>query len=499
MPGFTRLMSAAGIHPMIKPHAQNIPTRGRAFLLGAAILGWASPARSQEDLLENNIHDLDRMVVVANRTEIPLSQVGSTVDILDDSDIDNSKQPFLLDNLRFVPGFYLRNNGGPGGVFGITMRGLNANPPTVLVDGVKVDNPGDGQIINFGNLFGTNVSQVEILKGPQSSLYGANALSGVISVQTKDGREDPGSELDLSYGAHDTISASLGTRGGAGAWSYAFSGNYFDQQFSVQDKNLGPEWADDDTYENKQASLKLGYQAGEKSTFNFFAYWFDSHSDFDPGDPDSLFGLPEFVNYTETEQFFSRLGGDFTLNEQWQSSLGIAFTDVETTTVTGGSFPSFGERLRYDWKNVVDLSEAWTLVGGVEYEEEKNQTDGSDRDNTSLYLENVVHATEQFDWTIGGRYDDNSAYGEKTTGRATFSYRLGDTGGRIRGSYGTSFQAPSFFQLFSSFGDTNLSPESGEGWDIAYEQVLGDGKVFFSSTLFGNDVKDKIVFSFNSF
>lgn len=491
-------MTAAGIDSMKKTDTK-LRRASLVSLLGLGILGSPNPARSQEDPDENPIHDLDRVVIVASRTERPLDQTGSTVEILEASDINKSKQPFLLDNLRYVPGFYLRNNGGPGGVFGITLRGLNANPPAVLIDGVEVDNPGDGQIINFGNLFGANVSRVEILKGPQSSLYGANALSGVISVRTKDGREDPGSHLDLSYGAHDTVSGSLGTRGAEGAWSYAFNANYFHQRFSVQDKSFGPEWEDDDTYENVQGSLKLGYQIGEKSSLDFFAYGFDSHSDFDPGDPDSLFGPPELVNHTETEQFFSRLGGDFELNEQWRSTLGVAFTDVETVTVSGGRFPSIGERLRYDWKNVVEITEAWTLVGGIEIEEEDNQSDGSQRDNTSLFLENVVRASDNLDWTLGGRYDDNSVYGDETTGRATFSHRLGDTGGRIRGSYGTSFQAPSFFQLFSSFGDPNLAPESGEGWDLAYERVLADGKIFFSSTLFGNDVRDKIIFSFDSF
>ncbi len=465
----------------------------------ATLLSLVSPARSQEDNSDRDIYDLNPLVIVANRSEVPLNQIGSSVEILESYDLNKSEQSFLLDNIRYVPGFYLRNNGSPGGAFGITTRGLNTNTPTVLIDGVEVDNPSTGQIVNFGSLFGGNVSRVEILKGPQSSLYGANALAGVISIQTADGKTDPGSQLGVSYGAHDTINANLSTRGAEGQLSWALNLSHYEHQFSVQDPSFGPEWADKDKYENTQASLKLDYELSESTSLNFMTYWFDTLSEFDPGDPNSLFGAPELINYSETTQFFSRVGAEFKPNDQWDSSLGIAFNDADSVSVTGGSFPNDGKRYSYDWKNTYLASSTWTLVGGLEYEEEYNDSGSEIRTNSSIFLENIVAATELLDWTLGARHDDNSAYGEETTWRSTFSYRLEDINGRIRGSYGTSFQAPSFFQLFSSFGDPGLKAESGEGWDLAYEQALVDGKVYFTTTLFGNEVEDKIIFSFNSY
>ena len=475
-------------------------TQSRCFAAAAAtLLSLASPARSQDDNSEVDVYDLNELVIVANRSEVPLSQIGSSIEILDSYDLTKSEQSFLLDSLRYVPGFYLRNNGNPGGAFGITTRGLNANTPAVLIDGVEVDNPSTGQIVNFGSLFGDNVSRVEILKGPQSSLYGANALAGVISIQTEDGRTNPGSQLGLSYGAHDTINGNLNTRGAEGKLSWALNLSHYEHEFSVQDPSFGPEWADADSYENTQASLKLDYELDETTSLNFMAYWFDTQSEFDPGDPNSLFGPPEFVNFSETNQFFSRLGAEFQVSEKWDSSAGIAFNDAQSASFTGGRFPNDGKRYNYDWKNTFRANTNWTVVSGLEYEEEYNDSGTGNRTNGSLFLENIFAANEVFDWTLGGRHDDNSVYGEETTWRSTFSLRLEEINGRIRGSYGTSFQAPSFFQLFSSFGDPGLKPESGEGWDLAYEQALVDGKFYFTTTIFGNEVNDKIIFSFNSF
>ncbi len=470
-----------------------------AALAGFSLLCLTTPARSQDETSENETYDLDEIVIVANRSAVPRYQVGSSVEVLGSFDIEKSEQDFLLNNLRYVPGFYLRNSGGPGSVFGITTRGLNSNPPTVLVDGVEIDNPATGQIVNFGSLFGNHVSRVEVLKGPQSSLYGANALAGVISIQTEDGRNNPGGEIAASYGAYDTFSSNVSTRGAEGDLSWALNLSYYEHQFSVQDPSFGPEWADADAYENLQSSLKIDYELSDTRRLNFMAYWFDTHSEYDPGDPNSLFGPPELINFSETTQFFSRIGGEFKHSDQWESSAGIAYNNAESASVSGGRFPNDGVRYTYDWKNTYQATPEWTLVSGIEFEEEENRSGDGDRENTSFFVENIIQANDALDLTLGGRYDDNSVYGEETTWRSTFSYRIPKTDARIRGSYGTSFQAPSFFQLFSSFGDPNLAAEFGKGWDIAYEQTFSDGKIAFSSTLFGNNIEDKIIFSFNTF
>ena len=116
-------------------------------------------------------------------------EVGSTVEVIDREDLEIGQTTFVLDALRELPGVSLRNNGGPGGAFGITTRGLNTNRPVVLIDGIEVSDPSSGSIINPGLLFSNAIDRIEFLKGPQSSLYGADALAGVINITSRQAQE----------------------------------------------------------------------------------------------------------------------------------------------------------------------------------------------------------------------------------------------------------------------------------------------------------------------
>ncbi len=478
----------------------------KAFVaLGFSLLCLASPARSQDEASEDEIFDMNALVVVANKTEVPLDQIGSTVNIIDAYDIQKTEQEFILDSIRYVPGIYLRNNGGPGSAAGITVRGLNSNPPTVLVDGIEMDNPSNGQMLNFGNIFGNNVSRVDILKGPQSSLYGANALAGVISVESKSGRTDPGSEIGVSYGSFNTLTGNISTRGVNEQFDWAVNASYYDRDFSVQDPSFGPEWADQDKYENKQVSTKLNYQLNDDTELNFVIFWQDAFSEFDPGDPESQWGPPEAINFSENERTTARVGSKFKIADNWSSELAASYSDINYATTSGteedARYESNGDRYNFEWNNTAVIQDNWTLIGGIEHEIEKNISNPATRDNTSLFIENVSHATEALDVTLGGRVDENSDYGTQTTWRTTFSYKMAEDNSRIRGSYGTSFQAPSFYQLNpkNGYGNANMKPEFGTGWDIGFEQDFADGKVFFSTTYFNNEVEDKIIFSYATY
>jgi len=474
--------------------------------LGLALFTFASPARSQE--LENNdeLVDLDEMVIVASRSETRIDQVGSTIEVLDDTVISRSQQPFLLDSLRTISGIYLRNSGGPGQSSGTTIRGLNSNRPTVLIDGIDVSNPANGTMINLGNLFGVGVDRVEVLKGPQSSLYGANALAGVISINTADGETDPGTFLNVGYGSFRTFSSSLSTRGASGDFSWSANASYFDSTgYSVQDPAYGDAWADRDGYENSQISVKFKYKSSDSTTWTFSAFRIDSWAEFDPGDPAWIWGEADHINYTEGEQTFARLSGELDFTDKWSSKVGASYSNVNDASKSGltrellTTYAYEGDRTRFDWTNDIEVSENWKIVAGYEYDLEDNRSDEGDRDNNSLFMENLVAVTPELDWTLGGRYDDNSVYGNHSTWRSTASYRLNSLHGRLRASYGTSFQAPSFFQLYSSYGDPDLSPEKGEGWDLGYDQAIYDGKLMLSATLFGNEVEDKIVYSYATY
>ncbi|EDY82440.1 TonB-dependent receptor domain protein [Verrucomicrobiia bacterium DG1235] len=473
-----------------------ITSRGIALAgLGLALL--ATPARSQESTNEL-VHELDAFSISANRFEIPVQQVGSTVDVLDAFELQNGGEVFLVDALREIPGIYMRNNGGPGGSFGITTRGLSSNRPKVLINGIEVSNPSNGSMINLGNLFTGSASRVEILRGPQSSLYGADALAGVIAIDTLGLESAEGGRAFLGYGTYDTYDYGLGHSGSQDGFSWSVDGMIHESEgFSAQTPDYGSAWADDDSYDNTTLSSAVQYEFKEGGRVYASALYLDTYSEFDPGDPAWVWGIPGGDHYATTEQLFARVGGEFRVQDNWVSTGSVSYSDVDTASYSDGS-PYFasGKRYKYDWVNTVEASEGWTFVAGLEHETEENLSDVGNRDDTSVFMENVVAVNEQLDLTLGGRYDDNSAYGEEFTYRATFSYRIDEMDARIRGSFGSSFQAPTFYQLFNeSYGNVNLKPESGKGWDLGFEKSLLDGKLSFSSTLFGNDISDRIVWN----
>lgn len=476
-------------------------TARRLALAGLSLAWLASPARSQDEA-ELATHELDAMVVSANRMEMPVQRVGSSVELLERFELERGQETLLLDVLRSVPGIHLRNNGSPGAVFGMTTRGLSSNRPKVLINGIEAGNPADGEIMNLGNVFTGNLSKVEILKGPQSSLYGADALAGVIAVETLGPGERQGGRASLGYGSFETFDYSIGHSGSLGRFSWAVNGVGRESEgYSVEDPARGPAWADDDAYDNKSFTGAFEYRIDEDARLFLSALVFDSFAEFDPGNPEFVFGEPAGDNTFNSDKILLRAGSDFRIAENWTSTASVHYADVDTLSFSDGSeFPSDGERYELDWVNTLVASESWSFVAGAEYEEEENRSDGGDRDNASVFMENVFRVSEKLDWTLGGRFDDNSAYGEEATWRSTFSYRLDDLDARIRGTFGTSFQAPSFFQLFNGFfGNPELKPESGEGWDLGVEKRFADGRVLLSSTLFGNEVTDKIIFTNSTF
>lgn len=450
-------------------------------------------------------HLLEEHVVVANRTEVPIGKAGSSIEILTSVDFEPLKQSFLLEALRLVPGFYLRNNGGPGQSFGITTRGLNTNRPVVLINGIEVSNPASGEIINFGTLFLSQIERVEILKGSNSTIYGADALAGIISISSKVGKGEPGSSLDLMAGSQGTNQIGASTWGESGDWNYRVAVSSYDSEgFSVQPADFGEAWADDDLYRNLNGSINIGYDISDTSSLRFLGYYVDSKAEFDPGNPDFIFGEAFADNYTLTEQLFGKVGLNFEPGESWASTLSLGYNHTDSFSMSSFPFTSQGERYEADWLNTVHISDTYRLVAGLEYEDEEHLSDTGQRDETSLFLENLLNLNSALAITLGGRFDDNSAYGEETTYRGTFSYDLKDSENlalRTRGSFGTSFQAPTFFHLFSFFGNPLVKPESGWGLDLGLEGTVQNGPTSFALTYFDYKVKDKIIYDFarNSF
>ena len=437
------------------------------------------------------VEELEEFTTVAHAYDTLLSNTGSTVEIIDREDLESGQSTFVLDALREVPGVYVNNNGGPGTVFGITTRGLT-DAPVVLIDGIEVSNPASGQIINPGFLFSGSTERIEFLKGPQSSLYGADALAGVISISTLQAKpETTVATASAAYGTFNTFQGSAGIQSNQGAVDYSVNVNYLSSDgFSSADHN-----AEDDGYTNTSVTAKIGYALTDTVDVYAVAYYIDAETDTDGSIPGDAFG--ENLN----EQIFAKLGAKFQLSEQWNSEANVSFAEIESISIftdffgNPSEFVSKGERNEVQWRNVFAVNEAWTVAAGVEYEKEKNRSATGERDETSFYVDSTLAITEALNWSLGGRVDDNSDYGSNSTWRTTGSYQIDALSARIHGSYGTSFKAPTFFETSDPlFGNPDVNPEEGTGWDLGIEFTLAEASVFFDVTYFDNQIEDQIVY-----
>lgn len=460
-----------------------------AFLLASAtsllnINGEDTIARN--DSAASTVYQLDEYVLVANTYAVPAHEIGSTVNVITREDLELSRSPFVLDAIRELPGISLRNNGGPGGVFSMTTRGLNSNRPTILIDGIEMSNPATGTIFNLGTLFSNSVERVEFLKGAQSALYGADALAGVINIQTRDTVEDGyRGSLSAGYGTDNTREADASFQLKEGVFDFALGLNYYNTDgFSALKGNN-----EDDNYENTNLNAKLGYQATDTLKLYALFYSVETEAEYDDS--------PTLTDALFTERhLFAKAGATLDICETWETQLNFGFT--ETNSISDGTYGVFfneGDRYKADWRNIVAVNSRWDLVTGLEFELEDNRDAAGKRDTSSIYADNVFEVVQGLHWTLGGRYDDNSDYGISRTWRTSLNYQIKPLNSRLHASYGTSFQAPTFFQTTDAFyGNPNLLPEEGKSWDIGIETKLFDERLVLDVTAFRNEIENQINF-----
>lgn len=488
---------------------------GLTSLIAAAISTAGISAQTDSAGTQNSeaLLQLPEYIISANTYAVPRTEVGSTVNTISREELELGQTTFVLDALRELPGVWFRNNGGPGAGATVATRGLpSTSSPIILIDGIEVSDPANGNMFNPGTLFTHSVENIEFLKGAQSALYGADALAGVINIETrkpKDGETEY--SLDSGMGSYNTLMASIGVRTQQGALD--FSTNISRQTsdgFSARPTNN-----ENDSYRNTNIQAKLSYQLTEIVKLYTSMYLIKSSVESDAWTASTNIDDIEFGNDL-SQQFFITSGAKIEINESWDSQISYAFTEIKNESqsandnydpntwayidTTYESSKTQGDRHKVQWRNRITINERWDLAAGAQYELEDRRSDPGDRDENSYYADNTFEVNSDLFFTLGGRIDDNSAYGKNETWRSTFSYNLEPMNSRLHGSYGTTFQAPTFLQILgkTAWGvspNADLKAESGEGWDYGIESTFANGRIICDITGFGNEITDKIDYS----
>lgn len=445
----------------------------------------------------------DEIVVSAARLARPAADTGSAVTIINAEELRRRQYAFVADALRDAAGVAIARNGSAGGVASARFRGAASGQTLVLIDGVVVNDPAAPQGgFNFANLDLVDIERIEILRGPQSILYGADAIGGVVSITTAGAGAAPLSAFieGGSFGAW---------RGGA-TTAIGDDGTFVRATISgirtdgVSRADGGDE---DDGYRSLAASLRGRATLSGVWSAEGTARFSDSHAEID-GFPPPSFSLADTLETEETQDYsFSGVlrHADGRGYKWLNGALTLAYSAVKRRNADQGAetFAAAGDRLTADYVGNVPLTNRLRFIGGAEVEQTAVDVSGVDESATSGAIFGVLEA-EPFDrlaLSAGARRDEFSNFDGATTARVAAAWSGWD-GWVLRASWGEGFRAPTLFELnFDQFGITpnpNLRPERAAGFDAGVERRFGGADPAFTAraTFFQTRVRDQIDFDF---
>lgn len=465
-----------------------------ALLSGTAIL----PAAYAED-------DLPEIAVSATRYERPLSEIGSSISIISADDLEKSQTIFIQDVLQNVPGLTLNQNGSFGGVSSVRIRGASSAQTVILIDGVQVnDVSSPGGAFNFSNLDPTGIERIEVLRGPQSILYGSDAIGGVINVITPTGKEGLAGSIFAEGGSFNTFRGGGNIAGGNDRLNFSLSGGAITSDgISKADENDGNTEADG--YRNVTLHGKVGAKLSEDHSLQLIGRYVDSRTDVDgfgPTDADK-------VSFSQEYLFAGRGFFNF-LDDRFKNTLSVEYSKTKRRRETNGALDPFsplseGSRLNLDYFGHFQVNDDFDLSFGLQHEETKSVTTSPLKFNIdSVFSEISWQGVEGLTLTAGLRYDDHNQYGGTTTPRLTAAYYFAESGTKIFANWGEGFKAPSVFQLTFVCGfcgltapNANLLPEESNGWEVGIDQSFMDDRIRVGATYFDQKIKNMIDFDFS--
>jgi vitamin B12 transporter len=455
--------------------------------------------------------DKGLVVVSPTATVTPLDQVASSVTVITAKDIERDQRRTVPDALATVPGLNVVQSGGPGGLTSVFMRGTNANHTKILIDGIDASDPSNpARVFDLGQLLTADIQQIEVLRGPQSGLYGADAIGGVISIITKKGEGPPRATGMIEGGSFGTFNQTAALSGSQDRFNYAFNVAHFrSNDTPVTPLELLPpgQKAIGNNYDNMTYSTKLGADVTENLTLNSVVRYTDATLRFtgDTFDPVTFASFPAAARSTQVvHQLFTREEAVWSvLDGRIKNYFGVNYTSHWNSNISpGDAAPTIttGDRLKYDWHTVTQLAPYHTVIVGAEHETETLHTSTLSAQNVNKagYVELQSQFANRLFLVENVRQDDNDRFGEHPTYRLAPAVIVPVTETKFKASYGSGFKAPTLNQLFVNFpaffffANPNLKPEESVGYDAGFEQPLFNDRVRFGSTYFHNDITNLI-------
>jgi vitamin B12 transporter len=480
---------------------------------------------------------MPEVVVTANRVDVDAKDITVSETVLNSEELESKQAGTVKDALSQIPGVEVAQNGGPGQTSSVFIRGNDPENTLILYDGIPLNDP-IGAPYGYPYLDGLTldgVNQLEVLRGPQSTLWGSNAIGGVINIVPKSGPQPLGGSVLMEGGSYGTSREAVSAQGGDKGGYFNFDASHFNTAgFPALDVK-GLDQADaaalagsQDTHpgginngdDNNTASLRLGSSLTsnlEEKVLTRYSQTNTSLDNFNNGNV--LADNPAY--FALQQQFMVDSSTNWKLlNGDWEQQLNIAFFDDDRTyTATANPYNSTSSKSNFDgqtaqagWQNNIHFAKEETLVLGIQGQEQwGNTTSSSDTVPVTMvqtgsgYAESQTNIDDRLFFNLGGRWEAQSQYGTHTTYQAGLAYLVPEVETKLKANYGTAYLAPNLYQLYDpTYGSVpngvNLVPETSLGFDFGFEQPIG-GKNFINigATYFDSDVTNLISYDPNTF
>jgi vitamin B12 transporter len=429
----------------------------------------------------------DVVVITATRFPQPRSQTLQPVTVITASDIAQSGQQTLVEVLQALGGVEIASNGGFGQPSSVFMRGANSGHTLVLVDGMRISSATAGTTA-LENIPLAQIERIEVVPGQLSSLYGSDAIGGVIQVFTRGGKDAPATSANAGAGTYGTGSLGAGIRRTLGATDLSLDVGYFDTKGFDATKPSIPfsHNPDRDGYRNESVSAKLAHHLAEGHELGLTVFQSDGKTHFDSGP------TTDDVNH-QTLTAYSLYSSN-QVTHAWKSLVRLAEGTDDSRVM--GAFPGFftTRQPQLTWQNDILIGPG-TAIAGIEYLAQHVASDTpytqTYRNVKSVFTGYTGHYGSHH-WQANVREDDNSQFGNHSTGLLGYAYAL-SSALRVRVGAGSAFKAPTFNDLyFPGFSNPNLRPERSHSREAGVNYEVGAHR--FRATYFDNRITDLIIF-----
>jgi vitamin B12 transporter len=446
--------------------------------------------------------EIEEVLVSAALIPIVASRSANAITVIDSDQIKLRAAQSVSDLLRDVPGLAVSSYGALGSLTSIRARGSESNHLVVLVDGVEVNDPSQSDMLNWGTLSAADIERIEIIRGPQSSIRGSDAVAGVINIITSEANQLLSADVFSEYGSRETAKNgfSLGHK------SEKFSVRLGASHLETDGINIQPSTGGDiDGYRNTGINLKADYKHSDQLNLSLTSRKTTGMNEYD--------GFPE-AQYSNFSRFHNRFSADYnSADGLWSHLLSLANSDFEndnfkeenSQTMSNGSTSSNKKNYQYvgsrfwqekDQRLSLALEreqEDYKQLGGWASGADANRLVG--RNTDSVTIEYRFDPIDAVTLAASARNDDNDFFGKSNTQRLEAIYQQSESL-RFRGAWGTAVKNPTFTELYGIYSgfqsNPNLNPEESESWELGLDAALDDEQVQFGVTYFNAQLTDEI-------